>query len=83
MNGKLFDGGNTTTIALLWYNIVFDSRTTSIKRTQWKTLFDMTCKEGQFDVALNLTNLRRINLNAENVNGMTPYVCTVIRYPRV
>ena len=56
MNGKLFDGGNTTTIALLWYNIVFDSRTTSIKRTQWKTLFDMTCKEGQFDVVEQLVN---------------------------
>ena len=56
MNGKLFDGGNTTTIALLWYNIVFDSRTTSIKRTQWKTLFDMTCKEGQFDVVELLVN---------------------------
>ena len=56
MNGKLFDGGNTTTIALLWYNIVFDSRTTSIKRTQWKTRFYMACKEGQFDVVELMVN---------------------------
>ena len=29
----------------------------------------MTCKEGQFDVAVELS----INLNAQNVNGMTHF----------
>ena len=47
----------------------------------------MTCKEGQFDVAVELS----INLNAQNVNGMTHFdlpehygkqmknKCTIIR----
>ena len=32
----------------------------------------MTCKEGQFDVAVELS----INLNAQNVNGMTHFDLT-------
>ena len=50
----------------------------------------MTCKEGQFDVAVELS----INLNAQNVNGMTHFdltgqqkigknTCMVIRYSMV
>ena len=47
----------------------------------------MACKEGQFDVVEVMVNdpfeSFRINLNAQHVNGMTPYICTVIRYSRV
>ena len=35
-------------------------------------LLHMTCKEGQFDVAVELS----INLNAQNVNGMTHFDLT-------
>ena len=44
----------------------------------------MACKEGQFDVVKLMVNDQfktlGINLNAQHVNGMTPYICTVIRY---
>ena len=44
----------------------------------------MACKEGQFDVVeLMVDDLKTfsINLNAQHVNGMTPFeLCTVIRY---
>ena len=49
----------------------------------------MACKEGQFDVVELMVNDQfktfSINLNAQHVNGMTPfdYICTVIRYSRV
>ena len=50
----------------------------------------MTCKEGQFDVVELLVNdyfkTLSINLNAEHVDGMTPFnlaLSTVIRYSRV
>ena len=50
----------------------------------------MACKEGQFDVVELMVNDQfktfSINLNAQQVNGMTPFdlaVCTVIRYSRV
>ena len=48
----------------------------------------MTCTEGQFDVVELMVNDKfktfSINLNAQHVNGMTPfYICTVIRYSRV
>ena len=50
----------------------------------------MTCKEGQFDVVELLVNDQfktlSINLNAEHVDGMTPFnlaLSTVIRYSRV
>ena len=50
----------------------------------------MACKEGQFDVVELLVNDQvktfSINLNAQHVNGMTPFdlaVCTVIRYSKV
>ena len=50
----------------------------------------MACKEGQFDVVELMVNAKSktfsINLNAQHVNGMTPFdlaLCTVIRYPRV
>ena len=34
----------------------------------------MACKEGQFDVVeLIVNNQFSINLNAQNVNGMTPF----------
>ena len=42
----------------------------------------MACKEGQFDV-VELFNTFSINLNAQHVNGMTPFDLTVIRYSRV
>ena len=50
----------------------------------------MTCKEGQFDVVKLILNDQfktfGINLNAQHVNGMTPFdlaLNTVIRYSRV
>ena len=43
----------------------------------------MACKEGQFVVVEPVQDFS-INLNAQHVNGMTPFdVCTVIRYSRV
>ena len=50
----------------------------------------MACKEGQFDVVELMVNDQfkafSINLNAQHVNGMTPFdlaLSTVIRYSRV
>ena len=50
----------------------------------------MTCKEGQFDVVELMVNdyfkTLSINLNAEHVDGMTPFdlaLSTVIIYSRV
>ena len=50
----------------------------------------MACKEGQFDVVEMMVNDKfktfSINLNAQHVNGMTPfdsYLSTLIRYSRV
>ena len=48
----------------------------------------MACKEGPFDVVKLMANDHfktfSINLNAQHVNGMTPFdLCTVIRYSRV
>ena len=50
----------------------------------------MACKEGQFDVVGLMANDQfktfSINLNAQHVNGMTPFdlaLSTVIRYSRV
>ena len=50
----------------------------------------MACKEGQFDVVELMVNDQiktfSINLNAQQVNGMTPFdlaLSTVIRYSRV
>ena len=50
----------------------------------------MACKEGQFDVVELMVNNQfktfSINLNAQHLNGMTPFdlaLCTVIRYSRV
>ena len=49
----------------------------------------MACKEGQFDVVELMLNGQfntlSINLNAQHVNGMTPFdlpyiLCTIIRY---
>ena len=39
----------------------------------------MACKEGQFDV-VELTLDFNINLNAQNVNGMTPFDLAVHMY---
>ena len=49
----------------------------------------MACKKGQFDVVeLMVNDLKTfsINLNAQHMNGMTPFdlaLGTVIRYSRV
>ena len=50
----------------------------------------MACKEGQFDVVELMANEQfktfSINLNAQHVNGTTPFdlaLGTVIRYSRV
>ena len=50
----------------------------------------MACKEGQFGVVELMVNEQfktfSINLNAQHVNGMTPFdlaLSTVIRYSRV
>ena len=50
----------------------------------------MACKEGQFDDVILMVNDQfktfSINLNAQHVNGMTPFdlaLSTVIRYSRV
>ena len=50
----------------------------------------MACKEGQFDVVELMVNDQfntfSINLNAQHVNGITPFdlaLGTVIRYSRV
>ena len=50
----------------------------------------MACIKGQFDVVELMVNDQfktfSINLNAQHVNGMTPFdlaVCTVIRYSKV
>ena len=45
----------------------------------------MACKKGQFDVVEQFKTFS-INLNAQHVNGMTPFhlaLSTVIRYSRV
>ena len=58
------------------YSRVFNNRTASMKRTQGKTRFIMTCKEGQFDVVEVIVKDQiktfSINLSAQHVNGMTP-----------
>ena len=49
-----------------------------------KTRFHMACKEGQFDVVEMMANDQfktlSINLNAQHVNGMTPFDLTVHMY---
>ena len=73
------------------YSRVSNNRTASIKRTLWKTRFHMACKEGQFDVVFKLMvndpfKIFGINLNAQHLNGMTPFdlaLSTVVRYSRV
>ena len=59
-----------------------NNRTAYIKRAR----FHMPCKKGQFDVVELMVNDQfktfSINLNAQYVNGMTPFnlaLCTVIR----
>ena len=45
----------------------------------------MACKEGKFDV-VDQSKTFSINLNAQHVNGMTPFdlaLSTIIRYSRV
>ena len=42
----------------------------------------MACKEGQFDVVELMAN-DQFNLNAQHVNGMTSFDCTVISYSSV
>ena len=59
------------------YSRVSNNRTASIKRTLWKTRFQMACKKGQFDVVELMANNQfkafSINLNAQHVNGMTRF----------
>ena len=47
----------------------------------------MACKEGQFDVVEVMVNDQfktfSINLNAQHVNGMTPFDLAVHRYVRL
>ena len=66
------------------YFRVSNNRTASIKRTNWKTRFHMTCIEGQFDVVELMVNDQfktfSINLNAQHVNGMTPFDLAVHMY---
>ena len=48
-----------------------------------KTPFRIACKKLQFDVVITNSKLYSINLNARQVNGMTPFdseIGTVIRY---
>ena len=57
----------------------------SNNRTSFTTRFHMACKEGQFDVVDQFKTFS-INLNAQHVNGMTPFdlaLSTVIRYSKV
>ena len=37
----------------------------------------MACKEGQFNLVELIVNIEGINLNVQNVNGMTPFDLTV------
>ena len=50
----------------------------------WKTRFHMACKEGQFDVVELMVNHQfktfSINLNAQHVNGMTPFDLSLHMY---
>ena len=54
------------------YSRVSNNLTSSIKSTLWKTRFHMACKEGHFDVVELMVN-DQFNLNAQHVNGMTPF----------
>ena len=59
-------------------------RKASIKRTWCKPLFHVACKEGQFDVVELMVNDQfktfGLNLNAQHVNGMTPFDLAVHMY---
>ena len=76
-------------VIFMYYSRVSNNRTASIKRTL--TPFHIACKEGQFDVVELMVNDQfktfSINLNAQHVNGITPFglafICLVIRYSRV
>ena len=65
---------------------LFTKSTVSNHRTasEWKTRFHMPCKEGQFDVVELMVNDQfktfGINLNAQHVNGMTPFDLAVHMY---
>ena len=48
-----------------------------------KTPFRIACKKLQFDVVITHSSFFSINLNAQHVNGMTPFdskIGTVIKY---
>ena len=63
---------------------VSNKRTASNKRTLWKTWFRIACKKGQFDVVELMVNNQSkafsIHLNAQHVNGMTPFDLAVYMY---
>ena len=50
----------------------------SNNRTSFTTRFHMACKEGQFDVVDQFKTFS-INLNAQHVNGMTPFDLAFVR----
>ena len=56
---------------------VSNNRTTSVKRTKCKTMFNIAGIEGQLDVVEPIMNSKSkvfgINLNAQHVNGMTHF----------
>ena len=75
-------------LAFMFTTGVSNNRTTSVKRTECKTLCNITCIEGQFNVVEVMINSKfkvfGINLNAQHVNGMTHFdsevhACMVIR----
>ena len=76
-------------LAFMFTTGVSNNRTTSVKRTKCKTMFNIAGIEGQLDVVEPIMNSKSkvfgINLNAQHVNGMTHFdrevdTCMVIRY---
>ena len=61
----------------MFTTVVSNNRTTSIKRTKCKTMFNIAGIEGQFNVVEVMINRKfkafGINLNAQHVNGMTHF----------
>ena len=64
-------------LAFMFTTRVSNNRTTSIKRTECKTLYNNTCIEEKLDVVEVMINSKfkafGINLNAQHVNGMTHF----------
>ena len=86
-------GGNCISLCFWsFFKVLQESTKVSSYRTAYNgKLRLMACKEGQFDVVELMENDQfktfTINLNAQNVNGMTPFdlpyiLCTVIRFSK-